>query len=350
MLTAVRSASVSPSGLARFPSRNRREIAGTRAAPTAAVGAHDALFKHVFSVPEHAAAELAHVLPTELSSRIAWPTLRLEPGSFVEPELASSHTDLLFSATLRDGRRAYVYLLFEHQSAPHPWMPLRMVEYVAKVLRAAQTRAPRARLPLVIPVVLHHASVGWAEARSMRELYDADEPLLRAIGERALHLRIEVDDLAAEPWTAIAARPMPALVRVVLGLLRDARDHDLPELFSRWGALMIEAARAAGSQALAAAIHYLVRVRRIEDPSVLLAAVRERGGSELEVIAMNALDKLRAEGKAEGKAELLLRQLRLRFGELAPELVARVRGATGDDLDAMAERILTAHSAADVVG
>ena len=329
------------------------------------MGAHDALFKQVFSVPEHAAAELAHVLPHELSSRIAWSSLRLEPGSFVDPDLASAHTDLLFSATLTDGRDALVYLLFEHQSAPHPWMPLRMVEYVAKILRAAQTRAPHAPLPLVIPVVLHHASVGWREARSMRELYDADEALLRAMGERALHLRIEVDDLAAEPWTAILARPMPALVRVVLGVLRDARDHDLSELITRWGALMIEAARTAGLEALVAVIQYLLGVRRIEDPRALLTAVREHAGRELEVITMNALDKLKAEGveegraqgraegkaegRAEGKAELLLKQLRLRFGELAPDLVSRVRTATSGELDEMAERILTATSAADVV-
>jgi hypothetical protein len=58
----------------------------------------------------------------------------------------------------------------------------------------------------------------------------------------------------------------------------------------------------------------------------------------------------KAEGVAEGKAELLLRQLHLRFGDLAPSVVDRVRAATSDQLDAMAERILTATAATDVVG
>ena len=57
-----------------------------------------------------------------------------------------------------------------------------------------------------------------------------------------------------------------------------------------------------------------------------------------------------AKGEAKGKAELVLRMLTLRFGATPPELAERVRAASVDELDAMAERILTAASAADVVG
>jgi hypothetical protein len=38
---------------------------------------HDALFKAVFSSPEHAEAELRAVLPPRLSRRIDWSTLAL---------------------------------------------------------------------------------------------------------------------------------------------------------------------------------------------------------------------------------------------------------------------------------
>ncbi|MDQ3037848.1 MAG: Rpn family recombination-promoting nuclease/putative transposase, partial [Myxococcota bacterium] len=99
------------------------------------MGAHDALFRHVFAVPEHAAAVLAHVLPPSVSAQIAWSTLRLEPGSFVDPTLAARHTDLLFSVQVA-GQRALVYLLFEHQSGPHARMPLRMAGYVVEILEA----------------------------------------------------------------------------------------------------------------------------------------------------------------------------------------------------------------------
>ena len=53
---------------------------------------HDALFKYVFSQPEHAASELLAVLPRELSARLDWTTLKLEPGTFVDPHLTDRHT------------------------------------------------------------------------------------------------------------------------------------------------------------------------------------------------------------------------------------------------------------------
>jgi predicted transposase YdaD len=35
---------------------------------------HDAIFKSVFEKPEHAAAELRHILPPELASALRWPS------------------------------------------------------------------------------------------------------------------------------------------------------------------------------------------------------------------------------------------------------------------------------------
>jgi hypothetical protein len=60
--------------------------------------------------------------------------------------------------------------------------------------------------------------------------------------------------------------------------------------------------------------------------------------------------KGRAEGTAEGKADLLLRQLALRFGPLAEDVVARVRAASMAELDIFAERVLTAPSLDAVLG
>jgi predicted transposase/invertase (TIGR01784 family) len=333
------------------------------------VGAHDALFKHVFRVPEHAAAVLAHVLPPGVSAQIAWSTLRLEPGSFVDPTLAARHTDLLFSAQVA-GQRALVYLLFEHQSWPPERMPLRMAGYVVKILEAECARtSDTAPLPVVIPVVLHHHAGGWTTARSMSELYGADPVLLDAIGDQTLALRIAIDDLGVQPASMIAARVAPPLVRLVLGVLRDSREMSIQAVIHRWGALMIETARTLGHEALAAVLSYLVEVHEIDDRALLLAA-REHGGVELEEVVMHATNRWwaggkaegiaegKAEGKAEGvaegkaagKAELLLRQLHLRFGDLAPSVVDRVRTATSDQLDTMAERILTAKAATDVLG
>jgi len=49
----------------------------------------------------------------------------------------------------------------------------------------------------------------------------------------------------------------------------------------------------------------------------------------------------RAEGKTEGRLEIVLKQLTLRFGPLTDAVQSRIRSAGDAQLDAVAERLLT---------
>ncbi len=52
--------------------------------------------------------------------------------------------------------------------------------------------------------------------------------------------------------------------------------------------------------------------------------------------------RIRAEGRREGEAEILLRQLRLRFGVLPEDVTARINTADAETLLRWSERILSA--------
>lgn len=58
--------------------------------------------------------------------------------------------------------------------------------------------------------------------------------------------------------------------------------------------------------------------------------------------------EIREEGRQEGEARLLLRQLRLRFGPLEPGIEERVRSADADRLLDWGERVLTAETLQNV--
>jgi hypothetical protein len=51
-----------------------------------------------------------------------------------------------------------------------------------------------------------------------------------------------------------------------------------------------------------------------------------------------------AQGKLHGRAELITRQLTLRFGSLPPQALATISAASIEDLDSIGERLLTARS------
>ena len=116
---------------------------------------HDALFKAVFGQPEHARGALRAVVPAAMAEALDWSTLALQPGSFVDPELSPSHTDLLYAAAWRGGAEVPVYVLFEHQSSADRWMPLRLLRYMVRIWeRWLKDHQDATALPAIVPIVL----------------------------------------------------------------------------------------------------------------------------------------------------------------------------------------------------
>ena len=180
---------------------------------------HDELFRKTLGIPEHAAGELRAVLPRKLARRIDWSTLRAEPGSFVDSGGPQRHTDLLFSATI-DGRDARIYVLFEHQSSLDRWMPLRLLVYMGRIW-ASLADARTASLPVIIPVVLHNGERPWRGVKRFSSLMQQDE--LHAARAFVPDFRFVVDDLAAVSEAALLRRPMSALARVTVWVMRAYR-------------------------------------------------------------------------------------------------------------------------------
>ena len=86
--------------------------------------------------------------------------------------------------------------------------------------------------------------------------------------------------------------------------------------------------------------------RLLEDDDLLmelpyLRRIREEGRQE-------GRQEGHQEGRREGEAEMLLRLLRLRFGTLPPDAVARVQGADPETLLHWSERVLMAATLEEV--
>src|SRR5687768_9681764 len=94
--------------------------------------AHDLLFRSTFSQVEHAASILRLLLPPALVARIDWESLTLCPGSFVDEVLSERQSDLLYSVRV-GGRRALLYLLFEHESSSEHLMSFRLLRYEVRI-------------------------------------------------------------------------------------------------------------------------------------------------------------------------------------------------------------------------
>ena len=308
---------------------------------------HDALFKAAFSQVERMAEELRHVLPPELLARMDLGSLSLEPGSFVDEALRERHTDLLFSLHL-DGRDARIYILFEHQSTPDAWMPLRLLSYMLRIWESHVADGATS-LPVVIPVVLHHSDTGWRAPTRFEALFD----LPPEAAEFTPHFRFVLDDLGAQSEAALRARAASAFTRLVLSVLQQARSgRDLAGLLRGWAGLIRELLRAPdGKRALGLVFRYLYEVRGQAECAAVDAIAREIE-PESEDFMETMADYLRAQGMArgrhEGRREFLLDLLGRRFGELPKPVRERVMASDDAELVRWGARLLEARDLDDI--
>jgi Putative transposase, YhgA-like len=315
---------------------------------------HDAFFKEMLSRPEHAASILRQILPATIAARIDFATLALCAGSYVDQALKERHSDLLFSATI-DARPVLLYLLFEHQSRVDGMMSFRLLRYEVRIWERWQRDNPHAqKLPVILPVVLHHSVDGWTGSTAFEDLLDADPDTLAAVAPHVPGFQFVLEDLSHETDEALRARAMTALARLSLWCLRHAREPwELVDRLGAWVDLVREVRAAPqGAAALALIMRYIFATNEPDRPEDLvrrlLAAVGEEGKEEIMTAADQLMERGREQGREQGQREMVLNQLRGRFGALPDAVVARVAAAGMAELHTWSISLLTAARLDDV--
>jgi len=323
---------------------------------------HDALFKAVLGQPEHARGTLRAVVPAALAEALDWQTLTLRPGSFVDAALTHQHTDLLYSATWRDGGEALVYLLFEHQSTPptEGLMAFRLLRYQDRIWERWREDHPKAKtLPMIIPIVMYHGVTTWSEPRSFDALLDVPPGVRSAVEPYLVRFTYVLYDLSAIPDDELRAGAMTALAKLAAMCFKHARrGEDFVQILGRWMDVAREVARAPnGLQALAPVMRYILQVNEHVAPEALQALLERDIGPEAKEIVVTAGQQLieqgrqegRKEGRQQGFQEVLLRLLRQRFGaQVDVQVEQRILTASVEQIETWSMRVLSAATLAEL--
>lgn len=256
--------------------------------------AHDRLFRAGLSNPAAAAAFLIDRLPPEIAARIDWHTLKLEPGSFVDPDLRLAESDLLFSAKA-DGRDIGIYVLFEHQSTRDPRLPMRLLRYKVGIWhRWEENPDNRPPYPQILSIVVAQNGTVWNVDPTFSSLFrfnGPDDPMRRYLPD----FLYELIQLAAIPFEAIRSTPDGVFV---LRILKAERSGELlsdpiwdPDLISR---ILVSTMRLA--------IRYLSGRESI-DETAFLHKIRTISSEPHRKAAMTLAQKLRQKGREDGIQE-----------------------------------------------
>ncbi|MFO0756674.1 MAG: DUF4351 domain-containing protein [Byssovorax sp.] len=105
---------------------------------------------------------------------------------------------------------------------------------------------------------------------------------------------------------------------------------------------------------MTAIIRYILQVSPTVEREVVRGLLPGDQGAEVEEAMMNWFERTEERGRKEGERNaerrMLLKQLRLRFGELPPAAVTRIESADVPELEAWVERVITASRLEDVLG
>ncbi len=254
---------------------------------------NDGFFKAIFSQPEHATAFFKSHLPPEIAARIGWDTLAVLPGSFIKSSLQQVHSDLLFSVRL-GGRETLLYLLFEHQSTPDPIMPLRLLGYETEIL-TQHHKTHGLPLPPVLPFVFHQGPDRWNVSTAFEDLFDLPDDLAADLGRFLPKFDHALLDLSRfDP----ATEEDDTRLRVVLQLMKLARQKELLRFF-RWLASI--SARELPESLLGLMLLYALHADSDLDAKKIHHTLTKN--PELERNLMSVAEKLKAEGRVEGRVE-----------------------------------------------
>ncbi|MFA7568232.1 MAG: Rpn family recombination-promoting nuclease/putative transposase [Alkalispirochaeta sp.] len=257
-------------------------------------------------------------------------------------ETTSGRADLVLTVETTDGTTEYVYVLVEHKSYRDRTVAVQLLGYVAGIMERYRTLP----IPVVHPVVFYHGEPVWTVPTELTDLHrQENEPP----GGYPVNLRYHLFDLSTIPPEQIAARTR---ARAYAGMitLKYVLRHKLDDPDIRIIGKVIARARLPEDIWKTMTIYLFEYLsERYKQP--LLTEIEENVYTEEEGKRMRSIaDAMREDwlvkgieqgleqGFERGKADVLVRLLRRRFG-LSEEEEAVVRGCRDvERLDEAAER------------
>jgi len=304
---------------------------------------HDQLFKEAFSHIETAAGFFQSYLPAGICSRLDWKTLKLQPGAYTGEVLRGGESDLLYTVQI-DQRPALLYCLFEHQSTPDAWMPLRLLRYILGIWEQYRKQNPTAKsLPPVLPLVLFQGGSRWTADLSLSGLIDTPDGLAPYQPEFR-HLLVDLNHINADDLQGTL------IVKTILLALKASHNglhHELPRLFRLLAEMMQQDSSLSMIRTL---LRYICVVDNDTDLTEYMSQVEATRQPRLQEEAMTIAEQLitkgrqegRQEGMLQGETKTLLKILNKRFGSVSQAIEKQIRTATTNQLEAWIDASLDA--------
>ncbi|CAK8743491.1 ISNCY family transposase ISRor2 [Sodalis praecaptivus] len=249
---------------------------------------HDALFKKFLGDITVARDFLEIHLPPHLRERCDFSTLAMESGSFIEDDLRTRCSDMLYSVQTNAGK-GYIYTLIEHQSRPEKLMAFRLLRYAVAAMQRHLEQG-NDQLPVVIPLLFYHGTTSpYPYSTQWLDCF-AEPELAESVYRQAFPLV----DITAMPDDEILSHRRVALLELVQKHIR-TRDMlelaaDIARLLNLW---------AIPKEQFRSLMYYIVGRGETSDTRQFLHTIAAQTQDYQEDV-MTIAEQLRQEGEQRG--------------------------------------------------
>lgn len=296
------------------------------------INAHDQFFRTAMADKRVARDFLMAWLPDELSQRVDFNQLEIQPRSHINDVRKESAVDVLFK-TVIEGHEAYLYLLLEHQSTPDRLMPFRMLKYICNIidhhLKTHDTKSDK-KIPLIYPLVIYHGKRKYPFSTDLSNLIDAPPSLVERYFLKPFQLidlgQIDDETLKQHAWSGVMEFALKHIfARDILPALKEIADtlHQLDNV--------------GGRDFIAIVLQYLLERGELSDRKAFFKLIDTQISHEVGEKIMSLAEQLKEEGRIEGKLEGKLEgekeiAKRLLKEGSEPDFVAKVTGLSLDKI------------------
>ncbi len=290
---------------------------------------HDRFFKAVFSREEEARNFLANYLPANVVRHLDLSTLEIQKDSFVDVELKTFHSDLLYRLKRTDGETAFVYIVFEHKSKPEPLIAFHLLRYMVKIWEAWLKQETPGKLPRIIPLTLYHGVETWHVGLRFQDLFGGTGEDLAAYTPDFSYALYNLKSYDDHQLIGIAS------LRLALWALKHASEdrlyQKLPEIADLLAAL---AKTSSGFEFLATVLRYIAVQTEPAERQVLIKTLKTTLSQKGENMKKSIYDIIAEEGYEKGILTTLRASVldiaRARFEQLPP-IISRFVNKCADE-------------------
>jgi len=325
---------------------------------------HDHSYKQLFSHAELVRDLLQGFVQEAWIDDLDLSTLEKTNSSYVSDDLRAREDDAIWRVRCRN-EWVYVYILIEFQSTVDRFMAVRLMTYIGllyqDLIRTDQL-LENGKLPPVFPLVLYNGKQPWRSATSVQDLIQDVPGGLSKYRPTLTYLLLDesrhpMQDVSADNLVAAIFQleqshdpsDVRGVVKKLIKWLKAPEQTSLRRAFAIWIHRVLLPVRLPGQS--------LPEVKNLMEVDAMLAERVKEWTVEWEEKGIKkgiqkGIQKGRQEGIQKGRQEglsgMLIRQFRLKFGELDVEVLDRIQSADTEQLMIWSERILKAKTVEDI--